>query len=544
MTAPASVTPWTNSEPGEIVGSTEPRLWTPPLRELTPATSYGFKVITFAADVLCAPLDPWEAWAVIHAGELLPNGRPRFRRVLILVSRQNGKTHLLVILTLYWLYVDQVPVVLGTSTKLDYAAESWRKACKLARRIPRLREEIDHRGAIRRANGEQVLWRADDAELESEEGSRYKIAASNEEGGRSLTVDRLVLDELRQHHDYSAWDASTPATAAVPDAQTFALSNAGSAKSVVLRDLRADAIGYINSGEGDPSLGLFEWSAPPGASPVDIDALAQANPNLGHPPYGRIDPDALLTEARTAMRQGGEKLAGFRTERMCQWVDQMDPVITPDEWKACLVPGDLADVRDAVVLMLDVSVDGLHASLVAAAVVPDPRPPLEKTTVDDDDQDALDDDRIVRVEPVATWEGPRCARELRRDLPGWVRKVRPRAVGWFPNGPAAELAADMAENESIDWPPAGVEVEEIRRDVPAVCMGWAGQVRAALIVHSGDPELTAQNISAEKLPRQNGTFVFTRSGVGHVDMAYAAAGAAHLARTLPPPKRKPKPAIV
>ena len=79
---------------GEILGRTEPRLWTPPLVELTPETSYGFDVIGFASMVLEEPLDPWQEWAAIHGGELLPDGRPRFRTLLILVARQQGKSHL------------------------------------------------------------------------------------------------------------------------------------------------------------------------------------------------------------------------------------------------------------------------------------------------------------------------------------------------------------------------------------------------------------------------------------------------------------------
>src|SRR5690349_15886926 len=98
-----------------VLGSTVPRLWTPPMRELTPETSFGFDVVDFARDVVGRPLDPWQEWVVIHAGELLEDGRPRFRKVLVLVSRQNGKTELGVMLTLFWLFVERVPLVLGTS---------------------------------------------------------------------------------------------------------------------------------------------------------------------------------------------------------------------------------------------------------------------------------------------------------------------------------------------------------------------------------------------------------------------------------------------
>jgi hypothetical protein len=458
-------------------------------------------------------LDPWQEFVVVHAGELLPDGRPRFRKVLILVARQNGKTELLVVLTLFWMFVDQVEMVLGTSTKLDYAAESWRKAIKLAKRVPSLRAEISHREAIRKTNGEQVLWRADEEEYELEDGSRYKIAASNEEGGRSLTVDRLVLDELRQHHDYSAHDASVPATNAVPDAQIWMLSNAGSDKSVVLNDEREAALSFIETGEGDPRLGLFEYSAPDGSSPLDLSALAQANPNLGR----RIDPDALLGDARKAIAKGGAKLAGFKTENLCMHVRQLDPAIDPAAWAACLDPGDMSAVRAETVLCVDVSIDGLHATLVAAAVLPDGR---------------------VRVEPVAAWEGTQAAEKLRRNLPPLVAKVKPKALGFFPNGPAASVAVDIG-TERRDWPPRGTKIEPITGELAAVSMGFASLVSSQQVVHSDDPLFNSQVAGAEKIRRAD-AWVFGRRGAAHVDAVYGMAGAVHLARTLPPAPRRMK----
>lgn len=498
-----------------MLGSVEPRLWTPPLRELTPATSYGFAVVDFARDVLEAPLDPWQEWCVIHGGELLPDGRPRFRTLLILVARQNGKTHLLVVLTLFWLFVELADLddalVLGTSTKLDYAQESWEKACKMARRVPELDALIPKKGGIRRANGEQVL--------RIESGGRYKIAASNAEGGRSLTIHRLVLDELRQHHDYSAWDASVPATNAVRHGQVIGISNAGGERSVVLNETRQAALAYIADGTGDERLGLFEYSAPDGASPIDPVALAQANPQYGR----RIDPDALLAAGARALAAGGEQLTGFRTEIMCQRVKLLDPAIDPEAWDACRVDGTLDDVRQRVALCIDVSLDGLHATLAAAAVL---------------------DDGTVRVEPVQAWAGLDATRQLRAQLPELVHRIRPRALGWFPAGPAAAVAAGLAERKAGAlpgrWPPAGVDVAELRGEVTAVCMGLVEQVTARQLVHAGDPLLDDQVGWTEK-HWQGDAWRFARRGTaGHCDAVYAAAGAAHLARTMPSPVGRPR----
>lgn len=258
---------------------------------------------------------------MIHALEVLPNGWPRFRQVLVLVARQNGKTELLVILSLFWLWVLQVGMVLGTSTKLDYSRESWMKAVTLARKCPELAPALAARGSVRNANGEQ--------EIRTPWGSRYKIAAANEEGGRSLTVNRLVEDELRQHHDYSAHEAAENAMNAVDDAQAWAITNEGDDRSVVLHDLYDAGVEFINAGKGDSRLGLFVWSARRNCDLLDVEETAQANPNLGR----RIQWESLKGKAERAKMAGGEVEAKYRTEVLCQRVQRLkSQPVTSDAW--------------------------------------------------------------------------------------------------------------------------------------------------------------------------------------------------------------------
>ena len=512
----------TSSEPvgpvelGEVVlGSTYPRLWTPPLVvgppglcgcgcALTPETSFGFDVERFARDTLRHPLDPWQRHLAIHAGELSPDGLPRFRIVVVMVARQNGKTEFLVVLSLFWQFVEDVPLILGTSTKLDYARESWTKAVRLAERCPDLAGLRPKPRWKREANGEQESWTTED--------SRYKIAASNEEGGRSLTVHRLILDELRQHHDYSAWDASEPATSAVYDAQIWALSNAGSDRSVVLNDLRESALKFVETGQGDPRLGLFEWSSPEDADPRDIGAVAQANPNLGR----RLDPEPLMAAARRAVAKGGVALSGFKTEKMCIRVRMFDPAVDPSAWSDCRDPdGTLDAVRGRVAACLDVAPDSAHVTLCAAAV--------------------LDDGR-VRVEVVAAWTSTEAARD---ELGPLLERVNPRVMAWFPSGPAAALGPVVRPVQELDHhgkvvkrPDARGYVELTGAAVMELCQSFADLTKAGRILHPDDPLLNNHVGGAQKLMSGDG-WRFVRRGAGHVDAAYAAAGAVHAALTVP-----------
>lgn len=488
-----------------VLGSTKPRLWTPPLRELTPDTSFGFDVIDFAEEIGW-PLDPWEQEAVIRGGELMPDGTPRFRFVLIIVARQNGKTTLCRVLVLYWMFVERHEMILGTSTGRDTAKTSWREVIKMAEGVDILAEEMPT-PHIREQLSEEDFWNVHD--------SHYRFAAPNRRAGRGSTLKRLILDELREHRSRDTYDAAVNAGNAVMDFQAWAITNQGDSTSIVLDELRSSALEYIETGQGDPGLGLLEWSAPNGADPTDPQALAMANPNLGR----RIPLAALTGQAMTAKRAGGETLARFRTEILCQRVTLLDPAVDPDLWEAVGVEPaqavDLAEYRRSVALCLDVALDGSHATLAAAATI----------------------DGVTHLDVVKTWQGFGCTRALRADLPALVEQIKPRTLGWFPSGPAAAVAASLsAKNGVRGWPPRRVEVAELKAETAAVCMGFAEQVATGQVQHARDPLLTHHVRQTQKL-RRGDSWVFTRAGTGPVDATYAAAGAVHLARivkTQPP----------
>lgn len=457
------------------------------------------------------PLDPWQQWAVIHAGELLPDGRPRFRIVLLIVARQNGKTHLCAVLALYWMFVERIRLILGTSTKLDYAAESWKAAVQYALDVPALAKRVPSRGGVLSGKGAETLTTV--------ERCRYKIGTADRKGGRSLPVERLICDELREHADWSAYNASVYAMNAQPHGQAFLISNQGDEKAVVLRELRKQALDYIDTGTGDYRMGLMEYSAPDGADLMDPHTWAMANPQLGR----RIDHDTMWSQAvkATAADADPEMLTGFLTENLCMDVPSLDPAIKPAAWAMCRDPADLSGARGRIAAFIDLSPDGLHATLAAAALLPDGR---------------------VRVETVQAWSGPGTAAQVERELPGWVARVRPQVLGWMPTGPAAAVAAVLADRRKKGvrgWPPPGVTVDEVRAEMPALCMGFGALVDAGGLAHSGQELLDHQVSRAERLHRGD-VWVFGRSGDGHVDALYAVAGAAHLARTLPTAIGKPR----
>ncbi|MDG4821274.1 terminase large subunit [Asanoa sp. WMMD1127] len=282
---------------------------------------------------------------------------------------------------------------------------------------------------------------------------------------------------------------------------------------MVLNDLRKSALAFIATAEGDDDLGIFEWSAPEGADPEDLAALAMANPNLGY----RKDAKKLLANARRAKERGGAALASFRTNHMCQWVKLDDPAIDAGAWERTAVPDAPIEGASRWAMAIDLSADGRHAAVVAACRLPGER---------------------LRVQVADS--GPTA--EVRKRLLATISTVKPAKFGWLPYGPTAALAADLKDRKSVrSWPPAGVEIEELTGEAAAVCMGFAQMVGEERVEHLQGDELLDDHVTgAEKLKKPNDTWIFSRKGEGYVDAAYAAAGAVHLARTLPEPIGKPR----
>ena len=535
MTAAVAERPRSRRSGRPLLGKTTPRLWTPPKRRLTPRTSRGYACIAFAA-LLGIELFPWQKWVLIHALELNPDGTYRFRVVIVLVARQNGKTTLLKVLALWRMLEDGAKIVVGTSTNMEYAREAWAATVDLA-------EQRDLRVARERAlavlDGGDVP--EDDLELlaflprrerwcqsvkrgaldtsltlrrpspEDKKAPRYKIASASRTGGRSLSIDLGIADELREHRPageltgWEAWAALDGATTARPNSQVYGLSNAGDHGSVVLNHFREAGVAFIETGEGDDTQALFEWSGPDGCDLLDWSAVAQANPALG---YGTITEATLRSKAQLPA-------AVYRTEHLCQSVPTLRAAFDAAAWRmAADRQGTLDGLRSRVALVVEVSEDLEHVTLVAAA--------------------QLDDGR-VRGEAVAAWDS---VEAMRADLPDLVRRIRPRLVGWFPSGPGAVLDVELTKAFPADrGRPRGRRL--VGGDVTASCQSLAELIKAGRILQPDDALINTHVLGASRQLTGDGWRIVRRDA-GHVDAAYAFAGAVHLARALPKSVGRPR----
>ena len=347
-----------------IYGIKTPRIFTPPLRKLTPDTTIGYEVIEFAREILKIDLLPWQKWLVIHALEVIDDPvdgwRLRFKNVQVEVARQNGKTTLSCVIALFFLYQLEVGLVLGTAQDVSNAEDVWQTCVEMAQENDKLAEAIKH------------VWYTNGSKRLQLTGNRnYRVRASNRKAGRGKSADLVLLDELREHQTWDAWAALSKTGMARKNSLLWCMSNAGDGTSVVLRHFRlrahaqlGDPDGIVKAlGDSEPeadetaegsALALFEWSAPPDADPGDVQAWAQANPSLGY----------TIELATLKAAYADDPADVFKTECLCQWVTTtVTPPFPIGAWDAG--KDEKSCIADDAQLWfgIDISKDRDHASI-------------------------------------------------------------------------------------------------------------------------------------------------------------------------------------
>ncbi len=508
--------------PAPLRGHTKPRLYTPPLLArcdptradscdcgcgLNPDTSWGFECCDFLENVLKWVLLPYQRWLYIHALEKGLDGSGfRFQTVVILISRQNGKTAWLRGLGLWRMYLHpsgrptaDCPAaknILITAQGLEYAEATLDEVVDDVKNCPTLKREFVRHG---QTNGKhrmilrgKRLWRA---------------AAANRDAGRSLSLDLVELDELRQHRDWLAWNAIVPTTTARPYSQAVAASNAGDKTSVVLRSLRDGAIKRIIARDTDDTrIGFFEWSVPEDADPLDRQFWPMANPGLGFLPGHDEESLAATAEAMA------DNMPGFKTEHCCQWVDTLAPGVIPmDGWEATTDPTSRRAEGAPVWAAVDVNFQRTRSYVAVAA---------------------RRSDGLLHIEVVAAKNGT-----------DWIIPWFKERAGKF-QGVALQQRGAPASGLIDDLTAAGVPVIEWGgADLPKGCAQMFDLVRDRLVRHRPSPSLDSAAKSTPGRYLGDGAMVFDRKGSPVDASPLVACAAAAWAESEGPPEPEPEPQI-
>ena len=297
-------------------------------------------------EIIKMPLLPWQEYVLKDMLTVDTKGKWIRKTNLLLIARQNGKTHLARMLILAHLIKWETNVLIMSSNR-SMALDTFRQVTDILENNDHLKGFVKQ---IRYANGTESI--------EMLNGTRLDVVAATRDGSRGRSVNGLLfIDEVREITE-EGFRAATPVTRAHPNSHTLLCSNAGDAFSTVLNDLRERAISYPPK-----SFGFYEYSAPQYCKIEDRNAWAMANPSLGY----------TITEEAIEEAIATSPIENTRTETLCQWIDSLS-----SPWPH----GVLEETSDSTLEMtsgaytvfgFDVSPSRRNGSLVAGQILPDGR---------------------------------------------------------------------------------------------------------------------------------------------------------------------------
>jgi hypothetical protein len=270
---------------------------------------------------LGTPLMPWQRHVADVALEVDPaTGRLVYRRVVLTVPRQSGKTTELLAVMVHRAQAWQRQRITYTAQTRLKARQKWEDE-----HIPVLnRSKFRPLFTVRRQIGQEAIrW---------SNGSIHALDAPSDDAAHGDTLDLGVIDEAFSQVDARVEQGMAPAMITRPQPQLWIVSTAGRSKAT-----SPYLWGKVEAGRLAAEAGLtsgaayFEWAAPNDADPGDPATWWACMPALGW----TVTEDAVRAEFQEM------ELAEFRRAYLNQWLDEAPPewlVINRAAWEALIAP--------------------------------------------------------------------------------------------------------------------------------------------------------------------------------------------------------------
>jgi phage terminase large subunit-like protein len=329
-------------------GATEPRVHSPLLK----GKSRADEVLEMIKRLKMDELMPYQKFVLNQMLMVNKKNQYRIKTALLLISRQNGKSHLGRVRIIWGMFYGGEKKLIIMSANRATSLMLFREIAWIIESTPELKAMTK---AIRYANGGE--------RIELLNGATLDVISDNSSSPRGRTADFLWIDEIREISE-DGYKAAVPVTRARANAQTFLTSNAGDHFSSVLNGLVERAKDYPPE-----TFGYYEYSAPQYCK-IDItsdyfwkSAVAPSNPALGY----------IITKESIEEAIATNPIEQTRTETLCQWIDSLQ-----SPWPH----GVLEETSDNTLEMavgaytvfaFDVSPSRRNGSLVAGQLLPDGR---------------------------------------------------------------------------------------------------------------------------------------------------------------------------
>ena len=296
-------------------------------------------------------LDPWQEY--VMRGALGEDAAHKWvaGHVGLIVPRQQGKGSILEARELAGLFLFDEKLILHSAQHAKTSNNAFTRIMQLIQNTPDLDRQVQK---VMTAHGDEGIY--------LKNGAALRFMARNGGSGRGFSADLIVLDEaydLKQHEVA----AMLPTMAARPNPQLWFTSSAGMPQSEVLAGVRERGMNPASKG-----FAYFEWSAPDGADPDDIETIVIANPGFGRrlsAEHVQAEREALGEDEFLRERCGiWEKVGGESFISEAAWSACLDPVVA-----RMVADGEVVEQKlSRVALGVDVPPDRSFGSVCVSGV--------------------------------------------------------------------------------------------------------------------------------------------------------------------------------
>lgn len=431
-------------------------------------------------------LEPWQIFFVCNVFGWVSKdkGLRRYREVLLLVPRKNGKSALAAAIGLYMLCADGeygAEVYTGATSEKQ-AKEVFTPAQIMARMNP---DMCDYFGVAVNASNIHIL----------SNGSKMEPIIGNPPDGSSPSC--AIADEVHEHKDSRLIDTMITGMGARDQPLMLYITTAGDNIAGPCYQLQLEAQQCLDGTMENDKLFALIYGIDQGDDWTEVNTLKKANPNFGV----SVSEDFLLSQLQNA-KNSARKQSAFLTKHLNVWVGSRDAFFNVDKWNQCKSDVFLKDYYGRQIYIgLDL------ASRVDIAA-------LEILIPDGDDyirfgkyylpESALDGNDHYKAWSIEGWltitEGEIIDfNEIKNDILELCSQFEVRELAYDPFQATMLITELMAE---------GVPVVEMRPTVlnfSEPMKALDGIIRANKIKHNGDPVQTWMigNVTAKEDAKEN-----------------------------------------
>lgn len=272
-------------------------------------------------------LEPWQLFFVcsvfgwVHAA----TGFRKYREVLLLVPRKNGKSALAAAIGLYMLCADGeygAEVYTGATSEKQ-AKEVFVPAQQMVRMNPPL---VDHFEIQNNASNICIL----------RNGSKMEPIIGNPPDGSSPSC--AIVDEVHEHKDSRLIDTMITGMGARDQPLMLYITTAGDNLSGPCYQLQLEAQKVLEGVQENDTLFSLIYGIDIGDDWADLDSMIKANPNYGV----SVSEDFLLSRLQDA-KNNARKQSTFMTKHLNVWVGSREAFFNVDKWTQCKADINLKD---------------------------------------------------------------------------------------------------------------------------------------------------------------------------------------------------------